>query len=53
MRYLNSFVSGEIEKLLNHLKKFETLNLVPYPSCRYSHAAIDGILKLKSDIGLN
>ena len=53
--YLNSFVSGgQPRKALKSLgKKFETLNLgvKPYPSCRYSHAAIDGILKLKSDIG--
>ena len=43
--YLNSFVSGgDSKKALNALgENFETLNLgvKPYPSCRYSHAAID------------
>ena len=53
--YLNSFVSGgDTKKALNALgDNFETLNLgvKPYPSCRYSHAAIDGLLELKSEIG--
>ena len=53
--YLNSFVSGgDTKKALSALgDNFETLNLgvKPYPSCRYSHAAIDGLLELKSEIG--
>ena len=53
--YLNSFVSGgDSKKALNALgENFETLNLgvKPYPSCRYSHAAIDGLLELKEEIG--
>ena len=52
---MNSFVSGgDSKKALNALgDSFETLNLgvKPYPSCRYSHAAIDGLLELKSEIG--
>ena len=55
--YLNSFVSGgDASKALTGLgKKFETLNLgvKPYPSCRYSHAAIDGLLELKKEISFN
>ena len=55
--YLNSFVSGgDSKKALNALgENFETLNLgvKPYPSCRYSHAAIDGLLELKEEIGFN
>ena len=55
--YLNSFVSGgDSKKALNALgENFETLNLgvKPYPSCRYSHAAIDGLLELKEEIGFH
>ena len=55
--YLNSFVSGgDTSKALTGLgKKFETLNLgvKPYPSCRYSHAAIDGLLELKKEINFD
>ena len=34
---------------------FETLNIAvkPYPSCRYSHAAIDGVLALKAANDIN
>ena len=33
----------------------KTLNLgvKPYPSCRYSHAAIDGIIELKNELGFS
>ena len=33
-------------------EEFETLNLgvKPYPSCRYSHAAIDGLIELKKEL---
>ena len=44
---------GDFKKALDGLgKKFETLNLgvKPYPSCRYSHAAIDGIIELKNQV---
>ena len=55
--YLNSFVSGgDLSKALEGLgEKFETLNLgvKPYPSCRYSHAAIDGSLELKKEINFD
>ena len=55
--YLNSFVSGgDLSKVLEGLgEKFETLNLgvKPYPSCRYSHAAIDGLLELKKEINFD
>ena len=55
--YLNSFVSGgDLSKALKGLgEKFETLNLgvKPYPSCRYSHAAIDGLLELKKEINFD
>ena len=55
--YLNSFVSGgDLSKALEGLgEKFETLNLgvKPYPSCRYSHAAIDGLLELKKEINFD
>ena len=55
--YLNSFVSGgDLSKAIEGLgERFETLNLgvKPYPSCRYSHAAIDGLLDLKKEINFN
>ena len=55
--YFHSYASGgDMEKALNGLgKKFETLNLgvKPYPSCRYSHAAIDGIIELKNELGFS
>ena len=55
--YLNSFVSGgDLSKALEGLgEKYETLNLgvKPYPSCRYSHAAIDGLLALKKEVNFN
>ena len=55
--YLNSFVSGgDFLKAIEGLgERFETLNLgvKPYPSCRYSHAAIDGLLDLKKEINFN
>ncbi len=55
--YFNSFVSGgDLSKALEGLgEKFETLNLgvKPYPSCRYSHAAIDGLLALKKEINFD
>lgn len=50
--YLNSFVSGgDASKALTGLgKKFETLNLgvKPYPSCRYSHAAMGALAEVRS-----
>ena len=55
--YFHSYASGgDMEKALDGLgKKFETLNLgvKPYPSCRYSHAAIDGIIELKNELGFS
>ena len=55
--YLHSYASGgDMEKAIDGLgKKFETLNLgvKPYPSCRYSHAAIDGIIELKNELGFS
>ena len=55
--YLHSYASGgDIKKALDGLgKKFETLNLgvKPYPSCRYSHAAIDGIIELQKELGFS
>lgn len=52
--YLHSYASGgDVKKAMNGLgKKFETLNLgvKPYPSCRYSHAAIDGLIELKKEL---
>ena len=52
--YLHAYASGgDIKKALDGLgNKFETLNLgvKPYPSCRYSHAAIDGIIDLKKEL---
>ena len=52
--YLHSYASGgDVKKAMNGLgEKFETLNLgvKPYPSCRYSHAAIDGLIELKKRI---
>ena len=55
--YFHSYASGgDMEKAVEGLgKKFETLNLgvKPYPSCRYSHAAIDGIIELKNELGFS
>ncbi len=55
--YFHSYASGgDTEKAVDGLgKKFETLNLgvKPYPSCRYSHAAIDGIIELKNELGFS
>ena len=55
--YFQSYASGgDMEKAIDGLgKKFETLNLgvKPYPSCRYSHAAIDGIIELKNELGFS
>ena len=55
--YFHSYASGgDMEKAIEGLgKKFETLNLgvKPYPSCRYSHAAIDGIIELKNELGFS
>ena len=55
--YFHSYASGgNMDKALDGLgKKFETLNLgvKPYPSCRYSHAAIDGIIELKKELGFS
>ena len=55
--YFHSYASGgDMEKAIDGLgKKFETLNLgvKPYPSCRYSHAAIDGIIELKNELGFS
>ena len=55
--YFHSYASGgDMEKAVDGLgKKFETLNLgvKPYPSCRYSHAAIDGIIELKNELGFS
>ena len=55
--YFHSYASGgDMEKAIHGLgKKFETLNLgvKPYPSCRYSHAAIDGIIELKNELGFS
>ena len=52
--YLHSYASGgDVKKAMNGLgEKFETLNLgvKPYPSCRYSHAAIDGLIELKKEL---
>ena len=52
--YLHSYASGgDVKKAMNRLgEKFETLNLgvKPYPSCRYSHAAIDGLIELKKEL---
>ena len=52
--YLHAYASGgDLKKALDGLgNKFETLNLgvKPYPSCRYSHAAIDGIIDLKKEL---
>ena len=52
--YLHSYASGgNIKKAIDGLgEKFETLNLgvKPYPSCRYSHAAIDGLIELKKEL---
>jgi len=52
--YLHSYASGgDVKKAMNDLgEKFETLNLgvKPYPSCRYSHAAIDGLIELKKEL---
>ena len=55
--YFHSYASGgNMDKAVDGLgKKFETLNLgvKPYPSCRYSHAAIDGIIELKKELGFS
>ena len=55
--YLNAYASGgDIEKAMDGLgQTYETLNLgvKPYPSCRYSHAAIDGIIELKKELGFS
>ena len=55
--YFHSYAfGGDMEKAIDGLgKKFETLNLgvKPYPSCRYSHAAIDGIIELKNELGFS
>ena len=55
--YFQSYASGgNMEKAIDGMgKKFETLNLgvKPYPSCRYSHAAIDGIIELKNELGFS
>ena len=55
--YLNSYVSGgDITKALEGLgTKYETLNLgvKPYPSCRYSHAAIDGLIEFRNELNFS
>jgi 2-methylcitrate dehydratase PrpD len=55
--YFHSYASGgNMDKAVDGLgQKFETLNLgvKPYPSCRYSHAAIDGIIELKKELGFS
>jgi len=55
--YLHSYASGgDIKKAIDGLgEKFETLNLgvKPYPSCRYSHAAIDGLIELKKELNFS
>jgi len=55
--YLHSYASGgNINKAIDGLgEKFETLNLgvKPYPSCRYSHAAIDGLIELKKELNFS
>ena len=55
--YLHSYASGgNIKKAIDGLgEKFETLNLgvKPYPSCRYSHAAIDGLIELKKELNFS
>ena len=52
--YVHSSASGgDVNKAPNSLgEEFETLNLgvKPYPSCRYSHAAIDGLIELKKEL---
>ncbi len=52
--YLHSYASGgDVKKATNGLgEEFETLNLgvKPYPSCRYGHAAIDGLIELKKEL---
>ena len=52
--YLHSYASGgDVNKATTGLgDEFETLNLgvKPYPSCRYSHAAIDGLIELKKEL---
>ena len=52
--YLHSYASGgDVNKATTGLgEEFETLNLgvKPYPSCRYSHAAIDGLIELKKEL---
>ena len=55
--YLHSYASGgDVKKATNGLgEEFETLNLgvKPYPSCRYSHAAIDGLIELKKELNFS
>ena len=55
--YLHAYASGgNIEKAMHGLgEAYETLNLgvKPYPSCRYSHAAIDGLVELKNELGFS
>ena len=55
--YLHSYASGgNIKKAIDGLgEKFEALNLgvKPYPSCRYSHAAIDGLIELKKELNFS
>ena len=55
--YLHSYASGgNIKKAIDGLgEKFETLNLgvKPYPSCRYSHAAIDVLIELKKELNFS
>jgi len=55
--YLHSYASGgDILKALDGLgEKYETLNLgvKPYPSCRYSHAAIDGLIEFKKELNFS
>ena len=55
--YFHSYASGgNIKKAIDGLgEKFETLNLgvKPYPSCRYSHAAIDGLIELKKELNFS
>ena len=52
--YLHSYASGgDVNKATTGLgEEFQTLNLgvKPYPSCRYSHAAIDGLIELKKEL---
>jgi 2-methylcitrate dehydratase PrpD len=54
---LHAYASGgNIEKAMHGLgEAYETLNLgvKPYPSCRYSHAAIDGLVELKNELGFS